>query len=178
MLSLSQLFSPSWWPDFPDFLTILWLFQDYYPGSSKEGLTCGKHAWWLNTVSHSHEILNSVVWGKIQSMKTLLSTRHPARHIKWSSSHSFEEGIIPIVQMKQLRLNEVRWLAHGHIDEIQILSSHNMLFLKWGRTTQYAEYSKSEAKEEHPDLHMHTYCAFESTDCIFFISIFPGPSVS
>lgn len=59
--------------------------------------------------------------------------------------------------MQQLRLSEVRWLAHGHIDEIQILSSHDMLFLKQGRTAQYAEYSESEAEGEHPDLHMHTY---------------------
>ena len=51
-----------------------------------------------------------------------------------------------------------------------------MLFLKRGRTTQYAEHSESGAEGEHPDLHMHTHCWLLRAETVSSLSpYFQGP---
>ena len=112
----------------------------------------------------------SVVWEKIQSIQSLLSTRYPARHIKWSSSHSHCTD-----EETEAQWGKVTCAWRQSWDLNPSIARH--AFWKWGQDNTIYKLLWVWSKRGAPWVtHTHVLLAFESSDRIVFISVFPGVS--
>lgn len=108
----------------------------------------------------------------IWSIKSLPSTRYTARYFKWRSSFPlYEEAIIPILQVKKkkLRLNEVRWLAHGHKTEIPFHHTTPLLEIGAGQHNMQTILSVEQKRSPLPSTHTQFLLAFENPGCALVI---------